>query len=80
MKFDLDVVSFWQQGDVVSHAVLFLLLSMSITSWTIIISKSVQLAWWQHASHRALESFWQAKKYCRWRRGFGAHGAVSFVG
>ena len=61
MKFDLDVVSFWQQGDVVSHAVLFLLLSMSITSWTIIISKSVQLAWWQHASHRALESFWQAK-------------------
>jgi biopolymer transport protein ExbB len=61
MKFDLDLVSFWQQGDVISHIVLFLLLGMSITSWAIIISKSVQLAWWQHASSHALEQFWQAK-------------------
>ncbi|MEZ5435251.1 MAG: MotA/TolQ/ExbB proton channel family protein [Pseudomonadales bacterium] len=61
MKFDLDLVSFWQQGDSISHAVLFLLLAMSITSWAIIISKSVQLAWWQHASHHALENFWQAE-------------------
>ncbi len=61
MKFDLDLVSFWQQGDVISHIVLFLLLGMSITSWAIIISKSVQLAWWQYASSHALEQFWQAK-------------------
>ena len=60
MTFNLDLVSFWQQGDSISHAVLFLLLGMSITSWAIIISKSVQLAWWQHASHHALENFWQA--------------------
>lgn len=58
MEFDLDMASFWQQGDAVSHAVLLLLLAMSITSWAIIISKSVQLAWWQHASGRALEKFW----------------------
>ena len=46
MEFNLDMFSFWQQGDSVSHAVLILLVVMSITSWTIILSKSVQLAWW----------------------------------
>jgi biopolymer transport protein ExbB len=61
MTFNLDMVSFWQQGDVISHAVLLLLLAMSVTSWAIIISKSVQLAWWQHANSGALDKFWQAK-------------------
>jgi len=42
MTFNLDMISFWQQGDVISHAVLLLLLIMSVTSWAIIISKSVQ--------------------------------------
>ena len=60
MEFNLDMFSFWQQGDAVSHAVLILLVVMSITSWTIILSKSVQLAWWQHANGGALDRFWQA--------------------
>jgi len=61
MAFNLDMFSFWQQGDAVSHAVLILLVVMSITSWTIILSKSVQLAWWQHANSGALDRFWQAQ-------------------
>ena len=61
MEFNLNMFTFWQQGDVVSHAVLILLVVMSITSWTIILSKSVQLAWWQHANGGALDRFWQAK-------------------
>ena len=61
MTFNLDLVSFWQQGDAVSHAVLLLLIAMSVISWSIIISKSVQLAWWQHTNSGALDKFWQAK-------------------
>lgn len=61
MTFNLDMVSFWQQGDVISHAVLLLLVAMSVTSWAIIFSKSVQLAWWQHANSGALDRFWQAQ-------------------
>ncbi len=61
MTFNLDLVTFWQQGDVISHAVLILLVAMSVTSWSIIIGKSVQLAWWQHASVGALDRFWQAQ-------------------
>ena len=60
MAFNLDLFNFWQQGDVVSHAVLLLLLAMSVTSWAIVISKSLQFAWWQHANNGALERFWQA--------------------
>ncbi|HQQ64052.1 MAG TPA: MotA/TolQ/ExbB proton channel family protein [Pseudomonadales bacterium] len=61
MTFNLDLVGFWQQGDAVSHAVLLLLFAMSVTSWAIIISKSVQLAWLQHGNNSALERFWQAE-------------------
>ena len=60
MAFELDLISFWQQGDAVSHAVIFLLLAMSVTSWAIILGKSVQLAWWQHANGGAVDRFWQA--------------------
>lgn len=60
MTFDLDMASFWMHGDAISHAVFLLLLSMSIISWAIIIGKSVQLAWWQHANRGALDRFWQA--------------------
>jgi biopolymer transport protein ExbB len=60
MTFNLDMGSFWQQGDAISHAVLLLLVAMSVTSWAIIFSKSVQLAWWQHANSGALDRFWQA--------------------
>ncbi len=60
MTFNLDLAGFWQQGDVVSHLVLLLLLAMSVTSWSIIIGKSVQLAWWQHGNSGALDRFWQA--------------------
>lgn len=61
MEFNLDFYTFWQQGDVVSHAVFILLLLMSVTSWAIIFRKSVQLAWWQHANSDALDRFWQAQ-------------------
>lgn len=60
MTFQLDLVSFWEQGDAISHAVLLLLVGMSVVSWAIILGKSVQLAWWQHGNSGALDRFWQA--------------------
>lgn len=61
MTFDLNFVTFWQQGDAISHGVLILLLLMSVISWSIILGKSVQLAWWQHANSGAVDRFWQAQ-------------------
>jgi biopolymer transport protein ExbB len=61
MTFNLDLIGFWQQGDAVSHSVLLLLVAMSVLSWAVIIHKSVQLAWLQHANSGALERFWQAE-------------------
>ncbi len=66
MAFNLDLASFWHNGDSVSHAILLLLIVMSITSWGIVISKSIQLAklqrlWSQQGSGDILDQFWQAK-------------------
>lgn len=61
MTFNMDLATFWQQGDTVSHAVLVLLVAMSVVSWAIIIAKSVQMAWWQHGNSGALDRFWQAQ-------------------
>lgn len=66
MSFNLDLVTFWQQGDSVSHAVFLLLVLMSILSWSIIISKSVQLGrlqrlWSSQGNANIVEQFWQAK-------------------
>lgn len=66
MSFNLDLVSFWQQGDGISHAVFLLLVAMSILSWGIIFSKSVRLGslqrlWSSQGSANIIEQFWQAK-------------------
>jgi biopolymer transport protein ExbB len=67
MSFNLDLATFWQQGDSISHAVFLLLVAMSILSWAIIISKSVRLGrlqrvWSSQGSADIIEQFWQAKK------------------
>jgi biopolymer transport protein ExbB len=61
MEFNLDLATFWRQGDVVTHSVLCLLIVMSVCSWAIILSKSVKLAHLQHWSAGAVDRFWSAK-------------------
>lgn len=63
--FSLNLSSFWQQGDVVSHTVFLLLVAMSFLSWSIIASKSLQLGllqrlWSSRGSSEIIEEFWQA--------------------
>lgn len=61
MAFNLDLATFWQQGDNLMHGVLVLLLSMSVCSWAIILGKSIKLARLQHWSAGAVDRFWNAK-------------------
>ena len=50
---------YWTQGDVVSHAVAYALLLMSVLSWFYILSKSWS-AWRSRNSAGVLDSFWKA--------------------
>lgn len=54
-----DLARWWQQGDAVSHAVLYVLLAMSLVSWFIIFSKSLS-SWRVRRAAPALDQFWQA--------------------
>jgi biopolymer transport protein ExbB len=60
VTFNLDLSTFWLQGDSITHAVLLLLVSMSLCSWAIILKKSLQLAHLQHWSAGAVDRFWNA--------------------
>lgn len=60
---------FWAAGDAVIHAVFWVLVAMSVMSWTLIFWKS-----WQLSSHRlkagaAMQAFWQANN---WQAGVAA--------
>ncbi len=61
MEFNLDLATFWHQGDVITHSVLVLLLTMSLCSWAIIFKKSLKIAHLQHWSAGAVDRFWSAK-------------------
>lgn len=52
--------SLWSQGDFVTKAVVVLLVAMSIASWTVIVSKALQLLRYRSASHAAGHAFWDA--------------------
>lgn len=60
---------FWAAGDAVIHAVFWVLVAMSVISWTLIFWKS-----WQLSAHRlkagtAMQAFWQANN---WQAGVAA--------
>jgi biopolymer transport protein ExbB len=50
---------YWSQGDVVSHAVAYALLLMSLVSWYFILSKSWS-SWRIRQSAGTLDAFWKA--------------------
>lgn len=57
----LGLMHFWQAGDGVTHGVAWLLLAMSIVSWTVILSKAWS-AWRLRRSARgALTRFWSSR-------------------
>ena len=50
--------SLWVQGDFVTKGVAFLLVSMSIASWYVIVTKALQLWRLRRAAHAAGHEFW----------------------
>lgn len=50
----------WQQGDLITKGVAFLLVAMSIASWYVIVSKALQLWQYRRAAKAAGLEFWDA--------------------
>jgi biopolymer transport protein ExbB len=57
----LGLMHFWQAGDVVTHAVAYLLLAMSVVSWYFILSKAWSTWRLRRGARAALEQFWNAR-------------------
>ena len=54
------VLGFWHQADAVGRAAAVVLLLMSIATWYLIVTKSLQLWRTRREAERALDAFWQA--------------------
>jgi biopolymer transport protein ExbB len=50
---------YWERGDAISHAVAYLLLAMSLTSWFFILSKG-WMSWRVRRSAPVVQRFWNA--------------------
>lgn len=59
MNETVGIAHYWSQGDAITHAVAYLLLTMSLVSWFFIISKTWS-AMHIRRSSGALEAFWKA--------------------
>lgn len=60
---------FWAAGDAVIHAVFWVLVAMSVISWTLIFWKSWQLSTLRLKAGTAMQAFWQANN---WQAGVAA--------
>jgi len=56
----MGVLGFWTQSDIVGKSAAVLLLLMSIATWYLIVTKTLQLWRTRRLGTRALEAFWQA--------------------
>lgn len=54
------LASLWQQGDLVTKGVAFLLIIMSIASWYVIVTKALQLWQYRRSATAAGHEFWDA--------------------
>ncbi|MFN7835099.1 MAG: MotA/TolQ/ExbB proton channel family protein [Burkholderiaceae bacterium] len=55
---ELGLAHFWQQADSLSHAVAYLLLAMSVTSWYFILLKTWRYLRSRRLLHGAVREFW----------------------
>jgi biopolymer transport protein ExbB len=54
---------FWAAGDAVIHAVFWVLVAMSVMSWTLIFWKSWQLSSYRLKAASSMQDFWQASNW-----------------
>lgn len=65
---------FWTSGDAVIHGVFWILILMSLVSWTLILWKSWQFSRHRLLASRAMQNFWQASQ---WSAGVSALSGLS---
>ena len=54
------IENMWAQGDFITKGVAILLIAMSIASWYVIVTKSIQLWRYRRSAHVAGHDFWDA--------------------
>lgn len=64
------IMSLWNQGDALIKAVAFILLAMSIASWTVIVVRAIDL-WRLRNPAKGLNEFWHAQSYAEGLRLLG---------
>jgi len=64
MNTPFGLVNVWNQGDLVTRAVLLILLTMSLASWMVILLKVLDLRRLRKLSG-GTERFWHAKDYAQ---------------
>lgn len=60
---------FWDSGDAVIHGVFWVLVLMSLISWTLVLWKSWQFSQYRMRAANAMQGFWQASN---WAAGMSA--------
>ena len=61
MQSGFGLSHFWQQGDLVTHAVALVLLLLSVASWAVIAGKFLAQLRFNRAVERAVAAFWSAE-------------------
>ena len=62
MESQIGLSNLWQQGDVVTRAVVILLVVMSLASWTVILTKSIGVLRMKRLAVRS-EAFWHSTDF-----------------
>lgn len=69
----------WAQGDIIIKTVAILLIIMSIASWYVIISKTIQLWRFRRSAHAAGHDFWEASSLNEGRALLGEHNPFAVL-
>jgi biopolymer transport protein ExbB len=79
MDKQLGLTHFWQQGDVVSHALAIILLLMSVASWSLLTIKLLEQWRVRQALRHAVPAFWQAGSQQAAQQALLAHDGSGLV-
>lgn len=60
MESQMGLAHFWNQGDLVTHTTAIILALLSLSSWTVILSKLMSTWRASRSQEKALNSFWSA--------------------
>lgn len=77
MNSQFGLANVWNQGDIVTRAVAFLLLAMSVASWLVIIIKTLDLIKYKKIA-KTVEDFWHGEDFTAGLARLGADPASPF--